>query len=51
MGGSGAGKSSLINILSDKLEKTKLVEISGKVLLNNHVMDYSKYKNIIGFVM
>ena len=51
IGASGSGKSSLLNILSGNLEITKNIEVKGEVLLNNHKMDYTKYKNIIGFVM
>jgi len=51
IGGSGAGKSSLLNILADKFEKGKKARFSGEVKLNDHVMDFEKFKKIIGFVM
>jgi ABC-type multidrug transport system ATPase subunit len=51
IGGSGAGKSSLLNILADKFEKGKHARFSGDVKLNNAVMNYEKFKQIIGFVM
>jgi ABC-type multidrug transport system ATPase subunit len=51
IGGSGAGKSSLLNILADKFEKGKNARYSGVVKLNEHIMDFEKFKKIIGFVM
>jgi len=51
IGGSGAGKSSLLNILADKFEKGKSARFSGEVKLNGVTMNYQKFKQIIGFVM
>jgi len=51
IGGSGAGKSSFMNLISDRVEKNKDTNIIGDVKLNNEAMSYEKFKNIIGFVM
>lgn len=51
IGGSGAGKSSLLNILADKFERDNSYKFEGRVLLNGEVMNYEKFKHIIGFVM
>jgi len=51
IGGSGAGKSSLLNILADKFEKGNNARFTGEVKLNEQVMDFEKFKKIIGFVM
>lgn len=51
IGGSGAGKSSLLNMISDKFVKEKKFENSGEVHLGTEKMDFEKYKKQIGFVM
>ena len=51
IGGSGAGKSSFMNLLADRVELNKDVKVSGEVKVNGQKMSYEKYKNVIGFVM
>jgi len=51
IGGSGAGKSSFMNLLSDRVKINKKTKIDGKVLINNQPMSYEKFKHVIGFVM
>lgn len=45
MGGSGAGKSTFVNVLMGKTIAT-----SGTIKINGHVKDMSKYKKLIGYV-
>lgn len=51
IGGSGAGKSSFMNLLSDRVKVDKLTKIVGKVEISGQKMDYEKFKHVIGFVM
>lgn len=51
MGGSGAGKSTFLNILSDKFIKTRNMKLSGEVKLNNQPFKWEKFRHITGFVM
>jgi len=45
MGGSGAGKSTFVNVLMGKTMAT-----GGTIKINGHVKDMSKYKKLIGYV-
>lgn len=45
MGGSGAGKSTFVNVLMGKAHAT-----DGKIKINGHQQDMSKYKKLIGYV-
>ncbi|KAI8908931.1 hypothetical protein EDD86DRAFT_191026 [Gorgonomyces haynaldii] len=47
MGGSGAGKTTFLDILA---RKNKSGVASGDVLVNGKFMDYNDYRNIIGYV-
>lgn len=51
LGASGSGKSTLLNIISGQLKKKKNFDVSGEILLNGNKMSWSKYQNLIGFVM
>ena len=51
LGASGSGKSTLLNIITGQLKKKKNFNLTGKVLLNGNKMCWSKYQNLIGFVM
>lgn len=51
IGGSGAGKSSFMNLLSDRIKIVKETKITGSVEINNQPMSYEKFKHVIGFVM
>lgn len=51
IGGSGAGKSTMLNMISDRFVKEKKFEDSGEVFLGTEKMDFEKYKKQIGFVM
>jgi len=44
MGGSGAGKSTFLNVLMGKLHAT-----AGVVKINGHIKDMSRYKKLIGW--
>ena len=35
MGASGAGKTSLLNVIADRIEKKKGIKLDGEVLLND----------------
>jgi ABC-type multidrug transport system ATPase subunit len=45
MGGSGAGKSTFLNVLMGKLHAT-----GGTIKINGHSKDMSKYKKLVGYV-
>ncbi|ORX93551.1 hypothetical protein BCR34DRAFT_629343 [Clohesyomyces aquaticus] len=45
MGGSGAGKSTFVNVLMGKTKNT-----GGSIKVNGHPKDMSKYKKLIGYV-
>jgi ABC-type multidrug transport system ATPase subunit len=47
LGGSGAGKSSLLNCISGRLSSGK---VYGKVLLNGHNRDTEKWKKTVSYV-
>ena len=51
IGGSGAGKSSFMNLLSDRVEHNNATKFTGEVKINNQKMDYQEFKHVIGFVM
>lgn len=51
IGGSGAGKSSFMNLLCDRVKLDKESRMTGKVLINGAPMNYQKFKHVIGFVM
>ena len=51
MGGSGSGKSVLLNILSNQFQVKKNMKLKGNVKLNGRKMEFKKYKNIIGFFL
>ena len=43
IGGSGAGKSSFMNLLADRVEINNNVKVSGEVKVNGLTMNYEKY--------
>jgi ABC-type multidrug transport system fused ATPase/permease subunit len=47
MGGSGAGKTTFLDILA---RKNKRGTISGEIIVNGKMMDIQEYKSIIGYV-
>lgn len=52
MGSSGAGKTSLLNILSDRASKRKGTTLSGKIRINDTIeMSNSVFGNVAGYVM
>lgn len=51
IGGSGAGKSSMMNLLCDRVKMDSGSRMQGKVLINGQPMSYDKFKHVIGFVM
>ena len=52
MGSSGAGKTSLLNILSDRASTKRGNTIEGKVLLNDTItLNQNSFGSIAGYVM
>lgn len=52
MGSSGAGKTSLLNILSDRAAKRSGTKLSGKVLINDITpLTQDIFGNVAGYVM
>lgn len=52
MGSSGAGKTSLLNILSDRASNKRGNNISGKIMINDTIpMTSDAFGNIAGYVM
>lgn len=52
MGSSGAGKTSLLNILSDRVSTNRGNRLSGKVMINDTVpLNQDVFGNIAGYVM
>lgn len=51
MGGSGAGKSTMLNILSNRINLASNMKQEGEVKLNNRPFIWDNYKNVTGFVM
>ena len=51
MGGSGAGKSTMLNIISGRFLSGKLAKVTGEVMLNGQKMDWNKFRFITGFVL
>lgn len=50
MGGSGAGKTTFLNIISGRFSQKGLKK-TGNIYLNGKHLDYNKFKSNIGFVM
>ena len=52
MGSSGAGKTSLLNILSDRVTDKKGTKLSGNVLINDTLpLKQDVFGNMAGYVM
>lgn len=51
LGSSGAGKTSLLNILSARISKTKTIKLTGKVLVNNIEYNSETFSNFAAYVM
>ena len=51
MGASGAGKTSLLNILSSRISNTKKVSVSGDVLANDLPYGSNEFAQFAGYVM
>ncbi|CAD8042834.1 unnamed protein product [Paramecium primaurelia] len=51
LGASGAGKTSLLNILSARISNTKTVKLTGKVLVNNIEYNSETFSNFAAYVM
>jgi ABC-type multidrug transport system ATPase subunit len=52
MGSSGAGKTSLLNILSDRINKSRGAKLTGKVLINDEVdLTQDNFGNLAGYAM
>ena len=51
MGASGAGKTSLLNILACRISKSRNVHISGEVLVNMRPYDYDSFGDFANYVM
>jgi ABC-type multidrug transport system ATPase subunit/ABC-type multidrug transport system permease subunit len=50
MGSSGAGKTTFLNVLSDRVQKTKNVNYSGDVKVNGSLISQVNFKSYIGYV-
>ena len=51
MGASGAGKTSLLNILSSRISNSKNVTVSGSFLANNMAFTSFDFAKFAGYVM
>ena len=52
MGSSGAGKTSLLNIISDRIALRRGTSLQGKVLLNDtHKLDQDTFGKVAAYVM
>lgn len=51
MGASGAGKTSLLNILSARISNTKTARLTGKVFVNNIEYNSETFSNFAAYVM
>ena len=52
MGSSGAGKTSLLNILSDRTSSGRGNKLSGKIMINDNLpLNQDVFGNIAGYVM
>jgi ABC-type multidrug transport system ATPase subunit len=51
MGASGAGKTSLLNILACRIENEKNISISGQLLANGNKYDQSNFNDFSAYVM
>lgn len=51
MGGSGAGKSTMLNIISGRFQRSKLAQVTGDIKINGEVNNWDSYRFITGFVM
>lgn len=50
MGSSGAGKTTFLNVLSDRVQKTKFINYSGEVRANGSLINDINFKSYIGYV-
>ena len=52
MGASGAGKTSMLNVISDRIARSKTINISGEVLLNDKIkLTQDKFGDLGAYVM
>lgn len=52
MGASGAGKTSLLNILSERVTSSTKTEVTGEILVNDSLkFDDSNFGKLAGYVM
>jgi ABC-type multidrug transport system ATPase subunit len=51
MGASGAGKTSLLNILACRIDKSSTVSIEGKLLVNGNSYDFTNFGDFANYVM
>lgn len=51
MGASGAGKTSLLNILACRIDKSSTVDISGELLINSKPYDFGSFGDFANYVM
>lgn len=51
MGASGAGKTSLLNIMACRIDKTSKVSIEGDLLVNGQPYDFSMFGDFANYVM
>ena len=51
LGSSGAGKTSLLNLISCRIEKNKNTTITGELLVNGHTYNYEQFNKFAAYVM
>lgn len=51
LGSSGAGKTSLLNILAKRIDNSNGVEVSGEILANSKSYDFNRFASFASYVM
>jgi len=51
MGASGAGKTSLLNIMACRIEKSGTIDIQGNLLVNGKPYNFNKFGDFANYVM
>ncbi len=51
MGASGAGKTSLLNILACRIDRSSSIDITGEVLVNGNPYDFGSFGDFANYVM
>ncbi|EAS06409.2 ABC transporter family protein (macronuclear) [Tetrahymena thermophila SB210] len=51
LGSSGAGKTSLLNVIAKRIQNSHNTELEGQIQINNRSYNYSQFNNLAGYVM